>query len=288
MRNACYKKCIRHFIILQAPLNMKLVGSGSATAGAASYGALGGEGNPEMTGSLLIATVGAVGVLHTLVPDHWAPIVVVARQQGWSTARTVRAAAIAALGHVTSTLALGVVVWAAGAALAARYGHAVNIGAALALIGFGLWIAFQGWRETRERGPGHAHHAHAHLHRHEDGLEHVHSHEHHDLHATNESAAVVHSHGHSVSGRTTLLLILGSSPMVEGIPAFLAASTYGPALLGIMAVVFAAATLVTYVATCALGVAALQRTSFGPLETYGEVLSGALVAAVGVYALITA
>jgi hypothetical protein len=32
-------------------------------------------------------------------------------------------------------------------------------------------------------------------------------------------------------GRTLLLLILGSSPMVEGIPAFFAASRYGVALI---------------------------------------------------------
>ena len=55
-------------------------------------------------GVLLIVTVAVVGVLHTVVPDHWAPIVVLARQQGWSIARTARSAAIAGLGHVTTTL----------------------------------------------------------------------------------------------------------------------------------------------------------------------------------------
>jgi hypothetical protein len=85
-----------------------------------------------------------------------------------------------------------------------------------------------------------------------------------------------------------LLLILGSSPMVEGIPLFLGAATKGPALLGIMAIVFGAATIVTYVALCTAGVRGLQRASFGPLERYGEVISGLFVAAVGVFALLTA
>jgi hypothetical protein len=31
---------------------------------------------------LLVLTVATVGVLHTMVPDHWAPIIVLARRQG--------------------------------------------------------------------------------------------------------------------------------------------------------------------------------------------------------------
>jgi putative Mn2+ efflux pump MntP len=75
--------------------------------------------------------------------------------------------------------------------------------------------------------------------------------------------------------------------MIEGIPAFFAASTYGVVLLATMAVVFALATVATYVATCVAGVVGLRRTSLGPLERYGELLSGVLVAAVGAYALAT-
>jgi hypothetical protein len=35
--------------------------------------------SPEL---LLIVSVGVVGVLHTMVPDHWAPITLIARQRG--------------------------------------------------------------------------------------------------------------------------------------------------------------------------------------------------------------
>ncbi|HEY5340612.1 MAG TPA: hypothetical protein VIK27_06270 [Candidatus Aquilonibacter sp.] len=206
-----------------------------------------------MTGALLVATVGAVGVLHTLVPDHWAPIVVLARAHRWSPARTARAAALAGIGHVTSTLALGVVLWVVGATAAARYGHAVSVVSALALIGFGLWIAYGGWKEARADRDDEPHSAHD-----------------------------------TVGSRTALLLIVGSSPMVEGIPAFLAASTSGVALLATMAVVFALATVVTYVTTCVAGVVGFQRASLGPFEKYGELISGALVAVVGMYALATA
>jgi hypothetical protein len=244
-----------------------------------------------MTAPLLVATVAAVGVLHTLVPDHWAPIVVVGRQQGWSVLRTARAAAIAGFGHVASTLVLGLILWAVGASLALRYGHAVNVAAAVALIAFGAWIGFSGWRELRgEHDHGHSHLEHAHVHRHADSTQHVHWHHHHleDWHAVEGGVGVLHEHDHAVAGRTALLLILGSSPMIEGLPAFFAASTSGPALIGVMAVVFALATIATYVTVSSFAIAGLQRVSLGPLERYGEVLSGAFVALVGVYALITA
>jgi uncharacterized membrane-anchored protein len=90
-------------------------------------------------------------------------------------------------------------------------------------------------------------------------------------------------HDHSkTSSRTALLLILGSSPMVEGIPAFFAAGKYGVGLIAIMSLAFAVSTIATYVVLCVYSSAGLQRVSLGPLEQYGEVLSGAFIALVGV------
>ncbi len=248
------------------------------------------SGNPtSLSPALLVFAVAAVGVLHTLVPDHWAPIALLARQQGWSRAQTARAAAIAGLGHTLSTLAIAALVWFAGVALAARFGQAVNIVSSLALILFGAWIAIGSWRELH-RDPGHAHYGHSHLHRHPDGTEHVHWHVHHDEdwhevdpHAT---SAPMHEHEHKTSSRTALLLIIGSSPMVEGIPAFFAASRYGLGLLGIMSVVFGAATIVTYVALCVASTAGARALNLGPLERYGEVFSGSLIALLGVVFLL--
>lgn len=242
-----------------------------------------------MTQPLLVATVATVGVLHTLVPDHWAPIVVIGRQQGWSVSRTARAAVLAGVGHVTTTLLLGLLLWAVGAALAVRYAHLVSVVAAVALLVFGAWIAYGGWRELNQGGHRDSHSGHGHLHRHGDSTEHIHWHEHtaDQWHATDGAAALIHEHAHAVAGRTALLLILGSSPMVEGLPAFFAASPYGLSLLSIMAAVFAVATIVTYVGVSVAGISGLQRISLGPLERYGEVASGVFVALVGVYALVT-
>jgi len=280
---------------------------------------------------LLFAAVAMVGVLHTMVPDHWAPIVAIARQRGWSRAETARAAIVAGMGHVSSTLAIAIAVWIAGAAAATRLGHLVDTVSSLALVGFGSWIAWSAWRDL-QRAAGHAHHdhphpythdhhhhGHGHSHDHDDsgyafaadalylplpagtagvtrhlhrhvhggGAPHVHWHDHtpqtiHPLTAVIDEEPPPHAHRHRTTGRTALLLILGSSPMVEGIPAFFAASRYGIAQLAAMATLSAISTIATYVALCVGSLMGVARLRLGSLERYGEVLSGAFIALVGI------
>lgn len=302
---------------------------------------------PEL---LLIGAVAAVGVLHTIVPDHWVPIALIARQRGWSKAETARAALQAGIGHIVSTLLIAAAVWLAGIAVAQRFGHLVDALSGVALIGFGGWVAVSAWREVHpghghrhDHGHGHAHspgnhhhHSaghgddaidrhefahphphtrafsgaaesgaaddplyvplrgepallsrHIHIHRHGRGAAHIHWHDHlpagdHPVLAGFASAPPLHLHRHKTTARTALLLILGSSPMVEGIPAFFAAAKYGARLLAPMAAVFALSTIATYVVLCVWSSAGLQRLRLGAVERYGEVLSGAVIALVGV------
>jgi nickel/cobalt transporter (NicO) family protein len=386
---------------------------------------------------LLVGAVAVVGVLHTIVPDHWVPITLIARQRGWSRAETARASFQAGIGHVLSTLAIALVVWLAGVAVATRFGHIVDTAASIALVALGGWIAISAWRELsgsaghmhshghdhghshahdfahlagrsvhgpelqqvptdhgdvllsiyeagvpprfrltgahaasvsvetirpdgarqvflfanhgtywesvdeipephgfevtitlehgehahtysaafaeHDHGHGHAHsedhsHArqpmddplyaplrgdvavltrHAHIHRHGRDVAHVHWHDHtpetaHAITAGAETDPPQHQHRHKTTARTALLLILGSSPMVEGIPAFFAAGRFGIGLIVAMSIVFAISTIATYVLLCVYSTAGLQRVRLGRFERYGEVLSGAFIALVGI------
>ncbi len=281
---------------------------------------------------LLIGAVAAIGVLHTIVPDHWMPIILLARQRGWSRRETALAALQAGLGHVLSTLLIALAVALAGVAFEARFGHLVDSAASVALIGLGGWIAIGALRELRERSsdqPGdhpHAHPhgqahfaaahsathedhppirdglympladglalagSHVHFHRHDSGAAHLHWHDHdpRTFHALSPpiDSQPLHDHRHHTPARTAMLLILGSSPMVEGIPAFFAAAKYGAGLLLAMAVVFGLSTIATYVLVCVYSAAGLQRIRLGAAERYGEVLSGALVALIGLIFLL--
>jgi ABC-type nickel/cobalt efflux system permease component RcnA len=195
---------------------------------------------------LLIGAVLAVGVFHTMVPDHWLPIVLMARQRKWSTRQTALAALQAGTGHTVSTLLIAVLFWGAGAAIATRFSAWVETATSVALVGFGLWVAIGAWREI------------GHEHRQEP------------------------THDTKPGSRMALLLILGSSPMIEGIPAFFAAGQYGLWLLVIMALVFAAATIATYVILSVYSARGLEQFRFGRFERYGEIVSGVLIAVVGV------
>lgn len=197
---------------------------------------------------LLLAASVAVGVLHTMVPDHWVPIALLARRRGFNTAQVAKTAAIAGLGHTVSTLIIAAIVWIAGVALAARFGALVNAASSAALIAFGLWIAVGSLRELRK-----------------------------------ESAD---SGFASLQARTALLLILGSSPAIEVIPAFFAASRYGAGLLAGMAILFAVSTIGTYVALSVTSARGIQRLNFGHFERYGEVFSGAFIAVLGIVFLL--
>ncbi len=313
---------------------------------------------PEL---LLVGAVATVGVLHTMVPDHWVPITLIARQQGWTKMQTASAALKAGTGHLLSTLLIALIVWGAGVAFAQRFGHYVDTASSLALMGFGGWIAIAALLEMPNIGHGHSHsHGHDHggpsqglhgpesqridtgsghapldLSIFEDGMpphfrltgaqdetvtvtikrddgsrqefamvrggaywesaaEIPEPHQFavtvktdHDGHSHScETKFTEHSHDHEgrkrISTRTALLLILGSSPMVEGIPAFFAAGKYGIGLIVVMSLVFGLTTIATYVLLCVYSTAGLQRVSLGPLERYGEVLSGMFIALVGV------
>src|SRR5665213_1069099 len=181
-----------------------------------------------------------------MVPDHWLPIVLMARQRKWSTRETALAALQAGTGHAVSTLLIAVLFWGAGAAIATRFSAWVETATSLALIGFGLWVAIGAWRE----------------------IAHEHSHK--------------HTHGAKAGSRMALLLILGSSPMIEGIPAFFAAGQYGIGLLIIMALVFATATIATYIILSVYSAKGLEQFRFRRFERYGEIVSGVLIAVVGV------
>ena len=70
--------------------------------------------------------------------------------------------------------------------------------------------------------------------------------------------------------------------MIEGLPAFLAASRLGVTTILVMSIAFALSTIATYVVLCVVSVEGMQRVRLGPLERYGEVISGVFIALVGV------
>ncbi len=204
----------------------------------------------------LIGAVALVGILHTVVPDHWAPIVLLARQEQWPARKLVRVALGAGAGHVVSTLLIGFVMWIAGVAVARQYGTLVSRISSLGLVLFGGWMMFSAWRELAS--PGRA----------------------------DRTKTLSDFSPPARSRAMALILVLGSSPMIEGLPAFFAAGRYGVWLLGVMAGVFAASTILTYVVMCVYAARGLHQVRTHAFERYGEVLSGGFIVLLGLIFLV--
>ena len=60
-------------------------------------------------GIAIVFTTVATAVVHTLIPDHWLPFVLVSRSQGWTQRQTLFLTTFSALLHVFVSIALGVI-----------------------------------------------------------------------------------------------------------------------------------------------------------------------------------
>mgnify|MGYP001558939635 CR=1 FL=1 len=228
-----------------------------------------------MPGTLwsLIAAAVVVSAAHAALPSHWLPFVLMGRSQGWTSRRVVAVAALAGLGHVTMTSALGLLIALAGMGLlraVGEWGQPVMAGVLLAT---GAAYLLSAWRGGR----GHAHHHHP-------AGEHSHSSEH-----------ACHDHGHdgepspaeprqALSDRAafwSLFALLTFSPCEGMVPFFFASARFGWLGLLLLAAVTAALTVLGIVALVSLAQAGLERVRL-PFGERGErVLTGVVLAALG-------
>ena len=171
--------------------------------------------------TLLLLGAATVGVIHSILPDHWVPLAVVARTQRWSMFRLTSTSLLAGGGHVLTSIVLGTVVALVGLQfqrqIESQQGHIVGGVLVVTGVGFLIW-GLTGHGHAHEHGAEHQEsaredqrrHQHvghpaeqleltrqdlddrAHDHAHEAGVaaasEHVHEHSH---------GGVRHSHRHS-------------------------------------------------------------------------------------------
>jgi nickel/cobalt transporter (NicO) family protein len=248
--------------------------------------------------TLLLLGAATVGIVHSLLPDHWVPLAVVARMQRWSLVRVGRVSALAAGAHVLASIVLGGVLAIVGLqfqhAIETQQGHIV--GAVLALSGLGLLI----WGMT---GHGHMHeHEDSHQHRHSPsqamtgGGDHAHEHAH-------EGVTHTHRHHHeafvqaqasriaSQSSESTWIARLGAiavpfgaaaSPDLTFLPFAFAAGTRGAALVAAVLGVFAAVTMLTFVGLVVIATAVGYQMQGVWLERHANTITSAVLIAVGI------
>jgi len=219
----------------------------------------------------------SIGCLHTLLgPDHYVPFVALSRAGGWSTRKTLLVTCLCGLGHVGSSLLLGMLGIALGLAVNRIEGIEDTRGgiAAWLLIGFGA--AYLIWGVVYAlRG-----HAHSHQHAHADGTVHSHQHDHHSEHL----------HPHSVTQQVVparmtpwiLFTIFFFGPCEPLIPLLMypaaEASLWGVAMVTIL---FSLATLITMTGMVSLLVGGFMMVRFSTFERFTHAFAGGVVLACG-------
>lgn len=203
---------------------------------------------------LLVVGAAAVGAIHSVLPDHWVPLAVVARAQNWSLPRLARVSVLAAAGHVVTSLAIGGVVALVGLQfqkqIETQQGHIV--GGVLVITGVGFLI----WGLT---GRGRAHDPRSER----LGPIRVRS-EASTVQARADLVAAHSSRGTLVGQLAAIAVPFGAaaSPDLTFLPLAIGATAFGVGAVGAVLGVFALVTMVTFVGlTVAATVAGYQMRS---------------------------
>jgi nickel/cobalt transporter (NicO) family protein len=196
---------------------------------------------------LLAASSAFVGLIHSLAPGHWLPVVLMARTRRWPIGTAILGALVAASGHVFLSIVLGVVGITAGANLLMAHEETIERYSGLLLILFGLiYAALAYFRHKR-----------------------CHGHEH---------------HGPPVDERKgpfLFLFSLGLSPCIAVLPVFGAAASMGTLAVGLSMAGFAVGVIAALAGATVLVTLGVMKLDHPIFEHYGDVITGVAVALMG-------
>ena len=218
---------------------------------------------------VLCITAASIGFFHTLFgPDHYLPFIVMSKARGWSLRKTSFITFLCGLGHILSSVALGLIGIAFGIAvmkLEAFEAFRGNL-AAWALIGFGFAYFIWGIRQAIRNKP------HKHMHFHEENEAHAHDHAHLDDHS--------HVHESKKANITPWILftifVLGPCEPLIPILMYPAAKASMSGLLWVT-LIFGAITISTMLSVVVLASFGIKFLPMGKLERYSHALAGATI-----------
>ena len=220
---------------------------------------------------LLVLSACSTAIIHALIPDHWLPFALLARAENWSERRLLSLVGLTGALHVLISLLLGAALAFAGSAVARaaeRIGASLETIAGALLLVFGL--VYGTWahrREARAHHPGHGGHG-------------------------DSAPDRLHAHGHLLSrwsghraSAWALVAIIGISPCVLLQPILFASAAEGPGVALAAGAGFAACTIATMLVVAAVARRGLERIALGFFTHWGDLLSGLIIAAIGVAVL---
>ena len=221
---------------------------------------------------VLSTTAASVGFLHTLLgPDHYIPFIALAEAGKWSRKKTILITTLCGIGHVSSSILLGMVGIILGTALFSLQSIESFRGdiAGWFLITFGLLYTLYGIRLTYKNKTHEHHHPHG---------EAVHSHLH--------SHAGEHTHFHDEKKKTTpwiLFLIFVFGPCEPLIPLVMyPASQHNTSGIIVVSVVFSLITIVTMLSVVLISQSGIKMLPVKKFEKHMHSLAGLVILLCGI------
>jgi nickel/cobalt transporter (NicO) family protein len=219
--------------------------------------------------ALLSVTAISIGFFHTLLgPDHYLPFIVLSQARKWSLKKTMFITFVCGLGHVISSVILGM----AGIAIGISVTRLISVEsfrgniAAWLFIAFGLVYMIISIRNIIRKK------SHSHSHFHIDGKEHSHEHN----HLTDHS----HIHEKKVVKTTPwilfLIFIFGPCEPLIPILMYPAAENNFSGVI-IVSLLFSIVTIGTMMSVVLAFKLGITRLNLKPVEKYSHVIAGAMI-----------
>jgi sulfite exporter TauE/SafE len=222
---------------------------------------------------LLSITAISIGFLHTLLgPDHYLPFIVLSQAKKWNLRKTMIITFLCGIGHVLSSVVLGLI----GIAVGISVGKLVSFEsfrgniAAWLFIAFGLVYMIISLRNLiRKR-------KHTHSHFHFGGNSHEHEHNHHHDH--------IHIHERETINTTPwiLFLIFVFGPCEPLIPLLMYPAAEnnisGAVFVSLLFSVVTIGTMMSIVLVFKLG---MNKINLKPLERYSHLIAGSMIFVTG-------
>ena len=219
--------------------------------------------------TLLAITAASIGFFHTLFgPDHYLPFIMMSKARNWSTSKTMLITFLCGLGHVGSSVVLGIIGVSIGIAITKIEIFESFRGnlAAWAFIAFGLVYFIWGLRKAIRNKP------HIHIHLHQDGELHKHEHSH----------IKDHSHVHESKGKTitpwilfTIFVLGPCEPLIPILMYPAAKNNIGGLIL--ITLIFAVVTISTMMVVVYVTSTGIKLIPLKKMEKYSHALAGAII-----------
>jgi nickel/cobalt transporter (NicO) family protein len=229
--------------------------------------------------NILLITAASIGFFHTLFgPDHYLPFIVMSKSGEWSKNKTFWVTLLCGIGHVGSSVIIGLIGIAFGIAVSKLVFIESFRGdiAAWLFTAFGLAYFIWGMKRAYKNKP------HTHFHSHGDGVIHSHTHVHKEE----------HTHVHEDQNKPSLtpwvlftIFVFGPCEPLIPLLMYPAAqrSSYG---IAAVALTFGIVTISTMLSVVFISIQGIDLLPMKKLERYTHALAGAAICVSGLLIIV--